>query len=227
MRRGHFSAAYAACSEALRLYTTLRNNSSRLAALYNLANLEWERGDCEAAASLYRDTAALAEQLGADDIAIGAHAGSGMVALRLHDPSTARAALAAAQRLMGQRVDWWFQGRERLESLTIRLATRSGNHELAQSRFRAAVARLEAMDMYTAAWMVADCAAELAEHDVDVWATVSQFAAHDTVQQFLPLSARYTALRDMADRLGSDRMRKGQGEVMASGADELGATSDA
>ena len=215
MRRGDFAAAHIAFNEALRLYTTLRNNALRLAALYNLANLEWERGDADAAASLYRETAALAEQLGADDIAIGAHAGSGLVSLRLHESPAARLSLAAAQRLLGERSDWWFQGRERLESLTIRLATRGGNHALATSRFQSAVERLEAMDVYNAAWMVADCAAELAEHDPDVWKTVSTFAEHGTVQQFVPLSARYTALRDMADRLGSDRMRKGSGELVA------------
>ncbi|MEO6526680.1 MAG: HD domain-containing phosphohydrolase [Gemmatimonadaceae bacterium] len=227
MRRGDFSAAHTAYNEALRLYTTLRNNSHRLTALYNLANLEWERGDAEAAASLYRETTVLAEQLGADDIAIGAHAGSGMVALRLHDSSTARSSLLAAQRLMGQRGDWWFQGRERLESLTIRLATQGGNHELARARFRTAVERLEAMDVYTAAWMVADCAAEVAEHDVDVWPTVSKFAEHSTVQQFVPLSARYTALRDLADRLGSDRMRKGPDEASEPDADEPLAVGEA
>jgi hypothetical protein len=151
----------------------------------------------------------LAEQLGADDIAVGAHSGSGLVALRLHDTTMARTSLTAAVRLLGDRVDWWFQGRERLESLTIRLATQAGDHELAQSRFRNAVERLEAMDVYPAAWMVADCAAQLAERDPDVWSTVSRFAVHSTVEQFLPLSARFTALRDMADRLKSDRMRSG------------------
>jgi tetratricopeptide (TPR) repeat protein len=209
MRRGDFSDAHSAFNEALRLYTTLRNNTNRLAALYNLANLEWERGDAEASASLYRETSVLAEQLGADDIAIGAHSGSGLAALRLHDLSAARAELAAAQRLLGHRSDWWFQGRERLESLTIRIATRSGNHELARTRFRAAIVRLEAMDVYNAAWFVADCAAELAEHDAEVWRSVSQYAENGAVQQFVPLSARYTALKDMADRLGSDRKREG------------------
>ena len=43
MRRGNLSVAYDACKEALLLYTTLRNNTSRLAALYNLANLERDR----------------------------------------------------------------------------------------------------------------------------------------------------------------------------------------
>jgi hypothetical protein len=42
-----------------------------------------------------------------------------------------------------------------------------------------------------------------------VWRSVSQYAENGAVQQFVPLSARYTALKDMADRLGSDRKREG------------------
>jgi hypothetical protein len=49
--------------------------------------------------------------------------------------------------------------------------------------------------------MVADCAATLAERDPTVWAAVERLGAHATVQQFVPLSARFTALRDMAERL--------------------------
>jgi hypothetical protein len=221
MRGGDYASAHVSFLEALRLYTTLRNNTLRLAVLYNLANLEWERGDTEAAATLYSETSTLAEQLGADDIAIGAHAGSGLVALRLNDTPAARTALAAAQRIVGARADWWFQGRERLETLTIRLATLSGNHELAQSRFHAAVARLEGMDVYSAAWMVADCAATLGERDSEVWATVTRLAAHSTVQQFVPLAARYTALRDLAERSPTDRLREGRASAqMAAITDE-------
>ncbi|HEV7993415.1 MAG TPA: diguanylate cyclase [Gemmatimonadaceae bacterium] len=219
LRSGDFPKAHVSFNEALRLYTTLRNNTSRLAVLYNLANLEWERGDTDAASALYRETSVLAEQLGADDIAIGAHAGMGLVALRLHDGSGARSALAAAQRLLGTRADWWFQGRERLESLTIRLATRSGNHDLARTRFAAAVSRLEAMDVYTVAWLVADCAAELAEHDDGIWDVVARFAEHNTVQQFVPLTARYTALRDMSDRRVTERLRAGRGETVGAARD--------
>ena len=209
LRRGEFAAAHHAFHEALRLYTTLRNNTNRLAALYNLANLESERGDMAAAAPLYGETAALAEQLGADDIAIGAHAGLGLVALRRHDPAEARAALGAAQRALGTREDWWFQGRERLESLHIRLAIQDGAGELAVSRFRAAVERLEAMDVYSAAWLVGDCGAEVAAGEADVWSIVDRFGEHTMVQQFVPLAARFTALRDMASRQGIDRLRQG------------------
>ena len=66
-----------------------------------------------------------------------------------------------------------------------------------------AIARVpeEAMDIYAVAWLVADCAATLAERDPTVWDAVFRFAAHPTVTQFVPLAARYTALKDMAERL--------------------------
>ncbi|HKH93833.1 MAG TPA: HD domain-containing phosphohydrolase [Gemmatimonadaceae bacterium] len=221
MRRGDFGATHRAFHEALRLYTTLRNNTSRLAALYNLANLEAERGDTDAAGPLYRETAALAEQLGADDIAIGAHAGLGLAALRLHDASGARTALAAAHRSLGERADWWFQGRERLESLFIRLAIHDDSRTLALTRFRSAVERLEALDIYSAAWLVGDCGAEVAANESEIWATVERFAEHTIVQQFVPLAARFTALRDIANRqhTGSLRQRRAAERTGEPGAD--------
>ena len=210
MRCGDFTAAHQAFHEALRLYTTLRNNTNRLAALYNLANLESERGDIAAAAPLYRETATLAEELGADDIAIGAHAGIGLIALRLFDHAGARTAYAAAERALGAREGWWFQGRERLESLCIHLAIHDGSRTLALTRFRAAVERLEAMDVYSAAWFVGECGAEVAEDEADIWAIVDRFGEHTMVQQFVPLAARYTALRDMAARRRTDLLRQGR-----------------
>ena len=210
MRRGDFGAAHQAFHEALRLYTTLRNNTSRLAALYNLANLEAERGDTDASGPLYRETAALAEQLGADDIAIGAHAGRGLAALRLRDDSSARSALAAARRVLGEREDWWFQGRERLESLVIQLAIHEGSRTLALTRFRSAVERLEELDIYSAAWLVGDCGAEVAAGESEIWATLERFAEHTVVQQFVPLAARFTALRDMANRQHTGSLRQGR-----------------
>jgi tetratricopeptide (TPR) repeat protein len=200
LRRGDFGAAQEACKDALRLYTTLRNNANRLAALYNLASLERERGDAEAALGLYRETAALAEQLGAVDIAIGAHAGAGVSALRLDDVPAARLALRAAESALGDRTDWWFQGRELLESLAVRLAAHDGQLVAARRRFHVAVARLELMEVYAAAWMVADCGAELAERDEGIWPVVERFTSHEAVQEFVPLAARFTALRDLADR---------------------------
>ncbi len=201
LRGGEFDAAHDALQEALRLYTTLRNNAHRLVALYNLANLERERGDEVESARLYRETATLADQLGAEDIAVGARAGIGLAALRLADRAAASEALDAAYDVFGGRTDWWFQGRELLESLAIRVGAGAGRYEQALERFHIAVEKLEATDVYAAAWLVADCAASLAENDQRVWESVHRFGNHPTVQQFVPLAARYTALKDMAERL--------------------------
>ncbi len=209
MRSGDFVAAHEALSDALRLYTTLRNNANRLAALYNLANLQQERGDAEAALSLYRETTALADQLGTEDIAIGAYAGAGLASFRLRDIDGAEAALESARQRLGARHDWWFQKRELLESLAVRLDAHAGRYAEALSRFHSAVPRLEESDGYAAAWMVADCAAELGAHDRTVWAQVERFAGHPMVQQFVPLSARFTALVDMAERMDTAYMRTG------------------
>jgi len=210
LRSGDFPSAHDALNDALRLYTTLRNNTNRLAALYNLANLERERGDAEAASSLYRETTILANELGAADIAVGAYAGMGLAAIKLDDHVAANVALAAAQEVLGSRVDWWFQGRELLESLSIRLAAHAMHYDDALSRFNGALERLEAMDVYAAAWMVADCAAEVAEHDSRLWDVAERLANHPTVKQFVPLSARFTALKDMSERMNQAHLRSSE-----------------
>jgi hypothetical protein len=129
-------------------------------------------------------------------------------AMRLDAVPIANAALEAAQRILGARPDWWFQGRELLESLHIRLEANAGRYESAADRFHVAVEKLEAMDVYAAAWLVADCAATLAEKDPTVWDEVHRFGEHAEVQQFVPLSARFTALRDMMERLPGRRFER-------------------
>ena len=210
LRGGDFAAAEDALKDALRLYTTLRNNTNRLAALYNLANLALERGDAAAAGQLYGETTTLANQLGAGDIAIGAYAGQGLAAIKLADMTSARASHAAAMGVLGTRQDWWFQGRELLESLAVSLDGRDGRPHAAHARFHAAIGPLETMDVYAAAWMVADCAAELEEADEAVWEVVERLAEHPTVKEFVPLAARFTALRDLAERRHTSHLRTGE-----------------
>jgi hypothetical protein len=192
----------------------LRNNTNRLAALYNLASLALERGDAEAASVLYGETTTLATELGAGDILVGAYAGHGLAALRLADIAGARTALAAAQGALGTKQDWWFWGRELFESLTIRLHARDGNRCAAHDRFLVAIERLEAMDIYAAAWMVADCAAEVAEHDETVSEVVERLAEHPTVKRFVPLAARFTALLDMAERRHTSHLRSNEPQLV-------------
>jgi hypothetical protein len=112
--------------------------------------------------------------------------------------------------MLGTRDSWWFQGRERLESLAIRIAMQGGSRALALARFLTAVERLEAMDVYSAAWFVGECGGEVAEDEAEAWAIIARFGEHSMEQEFVPLAARYTALRDMAARRHSDRLRQGR-----------------
>ena len=49
----------------------------------------------------------------------------------------------------------------------------------------------------------------MAEDETEAWAIISRFGEHSMVQEFVPLAARYTALRDMANRQRTDRLRQG------------------
>ena len=85
------------------------------------------------------------------------------------------------------------------------MAALDGDLTGARRRFHSAVARLEMLEVYPAAWMVADCAAEIADHDEGVWKVVNRFAGHSAVHDYVPLAARFTALRDLADRPSAGR----------------------
>jgi hypothetical protein len=59
------------------------------------------------------------------------------------------------------RRDWWFQGRELVEALRVRLAAAAGEGERAAGCFLEAVAHAEAHDHYAAVWLGADCVGAL------------------------------------------------------------------
>jgi hypothetical protein len=45
----------------------------------------------------------------------------------------------------------------------------------------------------------------LAPHDARIWDVLARLSAHHAVQEFIPLTARFTALRDLAERPMSGR----------------------
>lgn len=84
---------------------------------------------------------------------------------------------------------------------------RAGDVASAAARFHAAIERLESIDVYAAAWLVGDCAAEIVAQDAGLWPTIGRIGSHPTVQQFVLRTARFTALRDMAERLDTAYLR--------------------
>ena len=103
-------------------------------------------------------------------IAVGAHAGAGLTALRQQDVAAARAELAAAQRMLGGRDGLVVPG-----TRAARGARRSGSRcstersTIAHARFARRSRSSSRCDVYGAAWLLADCGAELATEDPTIW----------------------------------------------------------
>jgi hypothetical protein len=60
----------------------------------------------------------------------------------------------------------------------------------------------------------------VATEDPTIWAIVDRFAENSTVEQFVPLAARFTALRDFENRLPATRQRASASEPTSEAADD-------
>jgi tetratricopeptide (TPR) repeat protein len=164
LRDGEHDSARDLFGEAFAVFATVKHGERQLYALYNLAHLDREQGQEQAAAELYDVAALMAERYGQSDVEIGARAGAGLALLAQRDIDGAYASLRGAEERMRPRRDW-FQGRELVEALAVRLAAADGRSAAARERLDAALALAEPADPHGATWLVADCAIALLAHD--------------------------------------------------------------
>ncbi|MFN8572263.1 MAG: tetratricopeptide repeat protein [Gemmatimonadaceae bacterium] len=198
---GRYEEADACFSEAMRRFRLVHNEPHRLAATYNLAKLAHERQDYERARELYMDVSSLAGTIGRRDLEIGARAGQGLVGLAIGRVDEAKACLRTAQALSTERGDWWFQGRDALAALQVRVALRDGEHDVAERVFAQELQLADRNNWFSAAWLVAEVAAPFASAGLRIAEPhVAAFAARLSEGDFAPLAARYHALleRDTA-----------------------------
>jgi diguanylate cyclase (GGDEF)-like protein/putative nucleotidyltransferase with HDIG domain len=197
LKSGEYARSRELLEDALRLFTTVRNEPNRVAALYNLGHLARERGDSEGAVELYDIVADRARDLGMGDIEIGAEAGAGLALLdRDVDAALIRwrrveAAMPATSETL------WFQGRELVEALEVRAALAVEQPSDAVQAFSNALPIVDRHDPYAASWFVAECAMPLARAGL--------FAVSETVTRYLPraesagfsaITARYDLFRE-------------------------------
>ncbi|HVE77618.1 MAG TPA: diguanylate cyclase [Gemmatimonadaceae bacterium] len=168
VKEGRYEQADERLAEAERLFSTTRNEPHRLAALYNMAHLARERGDLGGARERYAEVAAIAHVAGRRDIEIGARAGAGFAALALGDRAMAAEALGGATGLLGDRTDWWFQGRELLAGLAVRSALEAGDPATARALLETAFGLALRHDPFGAVWLVVECAPLLTAQGDDV-----------------------------------------------------------
>ena len=124
----------------------------------------------------------------------GAFGGRGLCLLELGRREEA----AEALRLVGARIEDradWFQGRELIELLAIRVALGEGRIGDAVARYEQSVTAAEGLDLYTAAWLTAECAPLLRPHAPDVVARgVAHYAARVGPLGYGVMTSRYAEL---------------------------------
>jgi tetratricopeptide (TPR) repeat protein len=155
-RSGDYERARELLGEALALVAAVKNSEIQLYALYNMAHVEWENDAWEAGAELYEATASLADRIGAEDVEIGAIAAVGLCSVEGHNMDKAREANREIEERLSRRTDW-FQGREFAEALAVALFVAEDRTAEAIARYEMAVAFAESSDLYTAAWLTANC----------------------------------------------------------------------
>ncbi|MBK8250023.1 MAG: diguanylate cyclase [Gemmatimonadetes bacterium] len=199
MKRGAFAEADASLGEAMEGFAVLHNEPHRLAALYNQANLALETNNAERAARLYGDAAVAAAAMNQLDVEVGARAGQGLAWLALGRADDARGCLQACHLHLRAQSDWWFQGRQLLEALAVRLAVLQGDRHAAAVRFQEGLQRAELSDAYGLAWLVADVTGPLDDLGVpDGWPHVARLAAWVEASDYASLTARYRQLNARA-----------------------------
>jgi tetratricopeptide (TPR) repeat protein len=201
MKLGEHAEAEQRFAEAMQGFRTVKNEYHRVAALYNLANLARERGDYEQAISFYDETIAAAASLGHSDMEIGAYGGRGLANLGRGRPNEARECLGVARLRAENHSNWWFQGRELVAALEIRLQLADGYREDAEAFLLDSLAAAELHDPYGAAWLVAavsDTMREAGSHQITP--LVARYAAVARTRGFRALAARFENAGDSVQR---------------------------
>ncbi|MES2176255.1 MAG: AAA family ATPase [Gemmatimonadota bacterium] len=154
-RLGDYEGATTSLMEALRLTSMAQNGEEQMIATYNLAHNERERLHFREAIDTYSLVTELAERIGQGEVLAGALAGLGLCQLLTGDHSAAQASYRRAIPMMERLVNW-FQGRELMEALTIRMLLAEGKVGEAAESFCLALAAAGPSDAYGAAWLTAE-----------------------------------------------------------------------
>jgi tetratricopeptide (TPR) repeat protein/GTPase SAR1 family protein len=209
MWNGRFDEARQRFEEARKLFIKLKNEQHRVATVYNMGHLARETGDPTRALELYEEAASSARRLGHLDMEIGALAGAGLAGLDLNRRDYAYTAARNAETMIGERLDWWFQNRELVEALSVRVALELGRREEAEERFRAAIADTDARDTRCAAWLAAECAPAFIAAGADVWEFVRRYSQRADEMGYAALAARFRSVFAQHERTSGARRAMG------------------
>ena len=196
-RLGDYDQARELLGEALALFAAAKHSEYQLISLFNMAHVERELGLWESAQALYEATTPLAQRIGQFDVEIGALAGTGLCFIDMGRLEEARAAHEQVlERIAGR--DSWFQNREMVEALGIRIDALEDRPVDALTRFERAVAMAESTDVYNAAWLTAICAESLIRFDrARVKVSISRYFEKLKGLGYPEMTRRYETLSDL------------------------------
>jgi diguanylate cyclase (GGDEF)-like protein/putative nucleotidyltransferase with HDIG domain len=195
LRRGQLDAAGQWYRKALERFTESSNDRQRLATLYNMAHLAREADDWSNASSLYEQVVTIASRIGQPDTELGARAGQALAALAVGARSAADDAMRWIRTNIEPRPEWWFQGRDLVDALRIRLAAERGEDAHALRLLHEAVTIASRYDPYVAAFLVAECAPSLRRSTDALITLIDQISPDVEALGFAVVAERLSVLR--------------------------------
>lgn len=195
VRAGQLELASERYNEALACFTESSNEAHRLLTLYTMANLAREAEDWSTASALYDQVMSVAARIGQPDVELGARAGQALAALAIGSRSVAEDAMRWIRANVEPRPEWWFQGRDLVDSLRIRLAAERGDDGHAMRLLREAVTIAEKYDPYSAFYLIAEVGPSLRRSGDALLTLIDQVMPEVEAQGFAGVSRRLSVLR--------------------------------
>jgi hypothetical protein len=138
---------------------------------------------------------AVAGRIGQPDVELGARAGQALAALAIGSRSDAEDAMRWIRTNVEPRPEWWFQGRDLVDALRIRLAAERGDDGHAMRLLHEAVSIAGKYDPYVAAYLVAECAPSLRRSPDALLTLIDQISPEVEALGFAGVSERLSMLR--------------------------------
>lgn len=160
-RQGAFGEAAQWMGDAERLFTAIGDIPESLRTTFVAANVARDMGERTRAHALYDSATSAARTLDVAWIELASLAGAALTNGGPEAPSTWKRWERAHELMTSATAEWWFPGREMVDALALQMALSSGHVGAAFDLFTRARQRLDTVDPYAGAWLVAECAAPL------------------------------------------------------------------
>ena len=160
-RQGQFDEARQWLADAERLFTTIGDEPDRARTLLTGAMALRASGDRARALVQFDATARRARDLDITWLELAANAGAALCNGGPDSEATQARWARTSELVADARSDWWFNGRELVDALAVRMALAGGHPSVAHDLFLRAMHRLDGLDAFASAWLVAECSPEL------------------------------------------------------------------